>query len=144
NQMPPRPPSVQSDNMMHSSMNQSAMGPDRGYPRQPGYTGMPNTNYPSGTGMGSSMSPMPGQGSGVPYGSMPSGRIGPGQMGPRPYAPSMGANIGSMPPQVGSGMCPPPGMNRKDGGPTMHHGPANSIHNRWVLFLTGQSISVRS
>lgn len=30
NQMPPRPPSVQSDSMMHSSMNQSAMGQDRG------------------------------------------------------------------------------------------------------------------
>lgn len=30
NQMPPRPPSVQSDSIMHSSMNQSAMGQDRG------------------------------------------------------------------------------------------------------------------
>ena len=28
--MPPRPPSVQSDGIMHSSMNQSAMGQDRG------------------------------------------------------------------------------------------------------------------
>uniref|UniRef100_A0A3P9PJU6 AT-rich interaction domain 1B n=1 Tax=Poecilia reticulata TaxID=8081 RepID=A0A3P9PJU6_POERE len=129
-QMPPRPPSVQSDSMMHSSMNQSPMGPDRGYPRQPGYTGMPNSNYPSGPGMGGSMNPMPAQGSGGPYGSIPPGRIGPGQMGTRPYGPGMGPNMGSMPPQVGSGMCPPPGMNRKDGGATMHHGPANSIHNR--------------
>uniref|UniRef100_A0A3B4ZHS5 AT-rich interactive domain-containing protein 1A-like n=1 Tax=Stegastes partitus TaxID=144197 RepID=A0A3B4ZHS5_9TELE len=128
--MPPRPPSVQSDSIMHSSMNQSAMGQDRGYPRQPGYTGMPNANYPSGPGMGGSMNPMPGQGSGAPYGNMPPGRIGPGQMGARPYGPGMASNMGGMPPQVGSGMCPPPGMNRKDGGPSMHHGPTNSIHNR--------------
>uniref|UniRef100_A0A672GK98 AT-rich interactive domain-containing protein 1A-like n=1 Tax=Salarias fasciatus TaxID=181472 RepID=A0A672GK98_SALFA len=187
NQMPPRPPSVQSDSIMHSSMNQSAMGQDRvymrnpqmppygspgqpgsalsprqssggqmhagigpypqnntmgnygpqggqygpqGYPRQPGYTGMPNANYPSGPGMGGSMNPMPGQGGGGPYGNMPPGRIGPGQMGSRPYGPGMASNMAGMPPQVGSGMCPPPGMNRKDGGPSMHHGPTNSIHTR--------------
>ncbi|TWW65462.1 AT-rich interactive domain-containing protein 1A [Takifugu flavidus] len=190
NQMPPRPPSVQSDSIMHSSMNQSAMGQDRvymrnpqmppygspghpgqpgsalsprqssggqmhsgmgpypqnnsmgnygpqggqygpqGYPRQPGYTGMPNANYPSGPGMGGTMNPMPAQGSGGPYGSIPPGRLGPGQMGARPYGPGMGTNMGGMHPQVGSGMCPPPGMNRKDGGPSMHHGPTNSIHNR--------------
>lgn len=87
--------------------------------------------------MGSSMNPMPGQGSGAPYGNMPPGRIGQGQMGTRPYGPGMGSNIGGMPPQVGSGMCPPPGMNRKDGGPSMHHGPTNSIHNRWMLTVTG-------
>uniref|UniRef100_A0A3B4YBD3 AT-rich interaction domain 1A n=1 Tax=Seriola lalandi dorsalis TaxID=1841481 RepID=A0A3B4YBD3_SERLL len=182
NQMPPRPPSVQSDSIMHSSMNQSAMGQDRymrnpqmppygspgqpgsalsprqssggqmhagmgpypqnnsmgnygpqggqygpQYPRQPGYTGMPNANYPSGPGMGGSMNPMPGQASGAPYGNMPPGRIGPAQMGARPYGPGMAANMAGMPPQVASGMCPPPGMNRKDGGPTMHHGPTNSI-----------------
>lgn len=102
-----------------------------GYPRQPGYTGMPNANYPSGPSMGGSMNPMPGQGSGAPYGNMPPGRIGPGQMGARPYGPGMASNMGAMPPQVTSGMCPPPGMNRKDG-PAMHHGPTNSIHNRWV------------
>uniref|UniRef100_A0A7N6B3T9 ARID domain-containing protein n=1 Tax=Anabas testudineus TaxID=64144 RepID=A0A7N6B3T9_ANATE len=186
NQMPPRPPSVQSDSIMHSSVNQSAMGQDRvymrnpqmppygspgqpgsalsprqssggqmhgmghypqnnsmgnygpqggqygpqGYPRQPGYTAMPNANYPSGPGMGGSMNPMPGQGSGAPFGNMPPGRIGQGQMGTRPYGPGMGSNMGAMPPQVASGMCPPPGMNRKDGGPSMHHGPTNSIHNR--------------
>ncbi|TKS88673.1 AT-rich interactive domain-containing protein 1A [Collichthys lucidus] len=187
NQMPPRPPSVQSDSIMHSSMNQSAMGQDRvymrnpqmppygspgqpgsalsprqssggqihsgmgpypqnnsmgnygpqggqygpqGYPRQPGYTGMPNANYPSGPGMSGTMNPMPGQGSGAPYGSIPPGRIGPGQMGARPYGPAMASNMAGMPPQVASGMCPPPGMNRKDGGPSMHHGPTNSIHNR--------------
>jgi len=44
----------------------------------------------------------------------------PGNMGP------------GMPPQVASGMCPPPGMNRKEGGPPMLHGPANSIHTRWA------------
>ncbi|XP_061753381.1 AT-rich interactive domain-containing protein 1A isoform X1 [Nerophis ophidion] len=187
NQMPPRPPSVQSDSIMHSSMNQSAMGQDRvymrnpqmpsygspgqpgsalsprqstggqihggmgpypqnnsmgtygpqggqygpqGYPRPPGYSGMPNANYPTGPGMSGSMNPMPSQGTGAPYGNMPPGRVGPGQMGSRPYGPGMGSNMGSLPPQVVSGMCPPPGMNRKDGGPSMHHGPTNSIHNR--------------
>ncbi|XP_061903499.1 AT-rich interactive domain-containing protein 1A isoform X2 [Entelurus aequoreus] len=187
NQMPPRPPSVQSDSIMHSSMNQSAMGQDRvymrnpqmpsygspgqpgsalsprqstggqihsgmgpypqnnsmgnygpqggqygpqGYPRPPGYSGMPNANYPTGPGMSGSMNPIPSQGSGAPYGNMPPGRVGPGQMGSRPYGPGMGSNMGSLPPQVVSGMCPPPGMNRKDGGPSMHHGPTNSIHNR--------------
>lgn len=91
---------------------------------------MPNTNYPSGPSMGGSMNPMPGQGSGGPYGTMPPSRIGPGpQIGARPYGPGMGSNMGGMPPQMGSGMCPP-GMNRKDGAPPMHHGPSNSIHNR--------------
>lgn len=109
-----------------------------GYPRQPGYTGMPNANYPpSGPGMGGTMNPMPGQGSGAPYGGIPPGRIGPGQMGARPYGPAMAANMAGMPPQVASGMCPPPGMNRKDGVPAMHHGPTNSIHNRWVLEAAG-------
>uniref|UniRef100_A0A8C2XCA9 AT-rich interaction domain 1A n=1 Tax=Cyclopterus lumpus TaxID=8103 RepID=A0A8C2XCA9_CYCLU len=187
NQMPPRPPSVQSDTIMHSSMNQSAMGQERvymrnpqmppygspgqpgsalsprqssggqmhagmgpypqnnsmgnygpqggqygpqGYPRQPGYTGMPNANYPTGPGMSGSMNPMPGQGSGAPYGGIPPGRIVPGQMGARPFGPAMASNMVGMPPQVASGMCPPPAMNRKDGGPSMHHGPTNSVHNR--------------
>uniref|UniRef100_A0A674D294 AT-rich interaction domain 1A n=1 Tax=Salmo trutta TaxID=8032 RepID=A0A674D294_SALTR len=190
NQMPPRPPSVHSDGILHTSMGQSAMGQDRvymrnpqmppygspqqpgsalsprqssggqmhpgmgpypqnnsmgnygpqggqygpqGYPRQPGYSGMPNANYPGGPG---GMNPMPGQAGGAPYAGMPPGRMGPGQMGARPYGPGMGPNMGpGMPPQVTSGMCPPPGMNRKGpGGPpdaasAMHHG-ANSIHNR--------------
>ncbi|XP_045081994.1 AT-rich interactive domain-containing protein 1A-like [Coregonus clupeaformis] len=194
NQMPPRPPSVHSDGILHSSMNQSAMGQDRvymrnpqmppygspqqpgsalsprqssggqmhpgmgpypqnnsmgnygpqggqygpqGYPRQPGYSGMPNANYPGGPGgINPGMNPMPGQAGGAPYAGMPPGRMGPGQMGARPYCPGMGPNMGpGMPPQVTSGMCPPPGMNRKGpGGPpdaasAMHHG-ANSIHNR--------------
>nr|XP_024002143.1 AT-rich interactive domain-containing protein 1A-like [Salvelinus alpinus] len=190
NQMPPRPPSVHSDGILHTSMGQSAMGQDRvylrnpqmppygspqqpgsalsprqssggqmhpgmgpypqnnsmgnygpqggqygpqGYPRQPGYSGMPNANYPGGPG---GMNPMPGQAGGAPYAGMPPGRMGPGQMGARPYGPGMGPNMGpGIPPQVTSGMCPPPGMNRKGpGGPpdaasAMHHG-ANSIHNR--------------
>ncbi|CAL8365178.1 unnamed protein product, partial [Arctogadus glacialis] len=193
NQMPPRPPSVQSDGSMHSTMNQSAMGPERvymrnpqmgpygspgqpgsalsprqssggqmhagmgpypqnnsmgnygpqgaqygpqGYPRQPGYSNMPNANYPGGPGISGSMNPMPGQGGGAPYPGMPPGRMGPGQMGPRPYGPAgmgpnMGPNMGpGLPPQVASGMCPPPGMNRKEGGPPMLHGPGNSIHTR--------------
>ncbi|KAI4873030.1 hypothetical protein NFI96_028193 [Prochilodus magdalenae] len=187
NQMPPRPSSVQSDGILHSSMNQSAMGPDRvfmrnpqmppygspqpasalsprqssgaqmhtgmgpypqnnsvgnygpqggqygpqGYPRQPGYSSMPSTNYPGGPGMGGSMNPMAGQGGGGPYGGMPPGRMAPGQMGTRPYGPGMGPNMGGMPPQVASGMCPPPGMNRKPqdaASSGMHHGPSNSIH----------------
>ncbi|XP_072303864.1 AT-rich interactive domain-containing protein 1A isoform X2 [Eucyclogobius newberryi] len=187
NQMPPRPPSVQSDSMLHTSVNQTGMGQDRvymrnpnmppygspgqpgsalsprqssgaqmhagmgpypqnnsmgnygpqsgqygpqGYPRQPGYTGMQNANYPSGPGMSGSMNPMSGQGSGPSYGGMPPGRMPPGQMGARPYGPGMGSNMTNMPPQMGSGMCPPPGMNRKDGVPAMHHGPSNSIHTR--------------
>uniref|UniRef100_A0A6Q2Y8P6 ARID domain-containing protein n=1 Tax=Esox lucius TaxID=8010 RepID=A0A6Q2Y8P6_ESOLU len=199
NQMPPRPPSVQSDGILHSSMNPSALGQDRvymrnpqmppygspqqpgsalsprqspggqmhpgmgpytqnnsmgsygpqggqygpqGYPRQPGYSGMPNANYPGGPGgMNPGMNPMPGQAGGAPYAGMPPGRMGPGQMGARPYGPGpgMGPNMGpGLPPQVASGMCPPPGMNRKGpGGPQdaasamLHGGPgANSIHNR--------------
>lgn len=188
NQMPPRPSSVQSDGVLHSSVNQSAMGQDRaymrstpqmpsygspqpasalsprqssgaqmhpgmgqypqnnsmgnygpqggqygpqGYPRQPGYGGMPGTNYSGVPGMGGSMNPVVGQGGGGPYGGMPPGRMGPGQMGARPYGSGMSPNMGGMPPQVSSGMCPPPGMNRKPQDPTlagMPHGPPNSIH----------------
>ncbi|KAG7501142.1 AT-rich interactive domain-containing protein 1A-like [Solea senegalensis] len=102
----------------------------QGYPRQPGFTGMPNANYPSGPNMGGTMNPMPGQGNGASYGNMPPSRVGQGQMGARPYGPGVGSNVGSMPPHVGSGMCPPPGLNRKDGGSSMHHGSTNSIHNR--------------
>ncbi|XP_051577873.1 AT-rich interactive domain-containing protein 1A-like isoform X2 [Myxocyprinus asiaticus] len=113
----------------------------QGYPRQPGYSGMPNANYP-GPAMGGSLNPMPGQGGGPPFAGMPSGRMPHSQMGARPYGPNMGANMspnmvpnmGSMPPQVSTGMCPPPGLNRKpQDGAAMQHGPANSIHNR----LTG-------
>ncbi len=88
---------------------------------------MPNANYPSGPGI----NPMAGQGGGGgQYGGMPPGRMVPGQMGTRPYGPGMGPNMGGMPPQVASGMCPPPGMNRKPQDPVagMHHGPSNSIH----------------
>uniref|UniRef100_A0A8C7FCW3 AT-rich interaction domain 1A n=1 Tax=Oncorhynchus kisutch TaxID=8019 RepID=A0A8C7FCW3_ONCKI len=85
----------------------------QGYPRQPGYSGMPNANYPGGPGG------IPGQAGGAPYAGMPPGRMGPGQMAARPYGPGMGPNMGpGVPPQVTSGMCPPPGMNRKGpGGP---------------------------
>ncbi|TRY92006.1 hypothetical protein DNTS_034901 [Danionella cerebrum] len=191
NQIPPRPSSGQSDGIMHSSMSQPGIGPDRGYmqrnpqmppygspqsssplsprqssggqvhpgmvpyqqnnsmtnygpqggqygpqgyPRQPGYSGMPNANYP-GPSMGGSMNPMSGQGGGPMFAGMPSARMPHGQMGARPYGPgmnpNMGPNMGNMPPQVGSGMCPPPGLNRKLQDPSgMQHGPANSIHNR--------------
>uniref|UniRef100_A0A4W4EYJ3 ARID domain-containing protein n=1 Tax=Electrophorus electricus TaxID=8005 RepID=A0A4W4EYJ3_ELEEL len=187
NQIPPRPSSVQSDGILHSSMNQSAMGQDRvymrnpqmpaygspqpasalsprqssggqmhsgmgpypqnnsmgnygpqggqygpqGYPRQAGYGTMPSSNYAGAPGMGATMNTMAGQGGGGPYGGIPPGRMGPGQMGTRPYGPGMGPNMGGMPPQVASGMCPPPGMNRKPQDPAvagMHHAPPNSIH----------------
>lgn len=45
-----------------------------------------------------------------PYGTLPPGRMSHASMGNRPYGP----NMANMPPQVGSGMCPPPGgMNGK-------------------------------
>lgn len=104
---------------------------------------MPNTNYP-GVGMGP-MNPMAGQGAGSPYSGMPPGRMPPNQMGARPYGPNMGPNMvpnmgpnmppnmANMPAQVGSGMCPPPGMNRKTQDPAaMQHPPSNAMHNRFV------------
>ncbi|KAF7686229.1 AT-rich interactive domain-containing protein 1A [Silurus meridionalis] len=181
-QMPPRPSSVQSDGILHSSINQSAVGQERvymrntqmpvygspqpasalsprpqsggqvhagmghypqnnsmgsygphggqyvsqGYPRQPGYGGIPGPNYAGGPSMGNPINPMSGQGGGGAYSGMP-----PGRMGSRPYGPGMSPNMGAIPPQVASGMCPPPGMNRKAQDPPsagMHHGPLNSIH----------------
>ncbi|MEQ2211208.1 hypothetical protein XENOCAPTIV_007671 [Xenoophorus captivus] len=102
---------------------------------------MPNANYP-GPGMGS-INPMAGQGGGPPYAGMPPGRMATNQMGARPYSPNMGPSMGpnmgpnmpptmsNMPPQVTSGMCPPPGMNRKPQDPTaMQHPSSNSILNR--------------
>ncbi|TSO05451.1 AT-rich interactive domain-containing protein 1A [Bagarius yarrelli] len=190
-QMPSRPSSVQSDGILHSSINQSTVGQDRvymrnsqvppygspqpasalsprlqsggqvhsgmghypqnhsmgnygpqggqyvpqGYQRQPGYSGMSGPNYPGGPNMGSPMNPMSGQGGGGAYSGMPPGRMGPGQIGSRPYGPNPGPgispNMSGIPPQVASGMCPPPGMNRKAqdlSAPSMHHGPSNSIH----------------
>lgn len=117
--------------------------PILGYPRQPSYGNMPNASYP-GTGMGS-INPMASQGGGPPYAGMPPGRMPPNQMGARPYGPNMGPNMGpsmgpnmppnmgNMPPQVSSGMCPPPGMNRKPPDPSaMQHPATNSMHNRLV------------
>uniref|UniRef100_A0A8C7EE13 AT-rich interaction domain 1A n=1 Tax=Nothoprocta perdicaria TaxID=30464 RepID=A0A8C7EE13_NOTPE len=192
NQMPPRPPSGQSDSIMHPAMNQSSIaqdrgymqrnpqmpqysspqpgsalsprqssggqmhagmgpyqqnsmgsygpqsgqyGPQGGYPRQPNYNAMSNANYPS-PGMAGSINPM-GAGSqmhgqtGVPpYTGLPPGRMSHATMGNRPYGPNM-ANI---PPQVGTGMCPPPGgMNRKAqeaAAAAAMHVAANSIQTR--------------
>lgn len=107
----------------------------QGYPRQPGY--MPNATYPA-PAMGP-INPMAGQGGGSPYGGMPPGRMPPNQMGARPYGPNMGPNMnpnmppnmGNIPHQVGTGMCPPPGMNRKPQDPAaMPHPGTNSMHNR--------------
>ncbi|XP_062364959.1 AT-rich interactive domain-containing protein 1A isoform X2 [Cinclus cinclus] len=191
NQMPPRPPSGQSDTILHPSMNQSSIaqdrgymqrnpqmpqysspqpgsalsprqssgaqmhagmgpyqqnsmgsygpqggqyGPQGGYPRQPNYNAMSNANYPS-PGMGGTMNPMgagsqmhPGQSGVPPYSGLPPGRMGHGAMGSRPYGP----NMANMPPQVGSGMCPPPAMNRKaqEAAAAAMHAAANSIQNR--------------
>ncbi|XP_066494431.1 AT-rich interactive domain-containing protein 1A isoform X1 [Tiliqua scincoides] len=189
NQMPPRPPSGQSDSILHPSMNQSTIAPDRGYiqrnpqmpqynspqpgsalsprqssggqmhagmgpyqqnsmgsygpqgqygpqggyPRQPNYNAMPNANYPS-PGMGGSMNPM-GAGSqlhgqtGVPpYPGLPPGRMSHATMGNRPYGP----NMANMPPQVGTGMCPPPGGRKAQeaAAAAMHAAAVNSIQNR--------------
>uniref|UniRef100_A0A452HGT5 ARID domain-containing protein n=1 Tax=Gopherus agassizii TaxID=38772 RepID=A0A452HGT5_9SAUR len=109
-------------------------GPQGGYPRQPNYNAMPNANYPS-PGMGGSINPM-GAGSqmhgqtGVqPYTGLPPGRMSHAAIGNRPYGP----NMANMPPQVGTGMCPPPsGMNRKaqEAAAAAMHAAANSIQNR--------------
>ncbi|XP_076827809.1 AT-rich interactive domain-containing protein 1A isoform X2 [Brachyhypopomus gauderio] len=177
NQMPPRPPSGQSDGILHPSMNQPGMGQERGfmqrnpqmapygspqtgsalsprqssgaqmhagmgpyqqnnsmgsygpqgaqygpqgYPRQQGYSGMPNANYP-GPGMGGSMNPVPGQGGGAPFSGMQPGRMPPGQMGARPYGPNMGPNMApnmgqNMAPNMGQNMAPSMGANM---GPNM-------------------------
>ena len=104
-----------------------------GYPRQPNYNALPNANYPS-AGMAGSMNPMGaggqmhGQPGIPPYGTLPPGRMSHASMGNRPYGP----NMANMPPQVGSGMCPPPGgMNRKTQETAVAmHVAANSIQNR--------------
>uniref|UniRef100_H3CWA3 AT-rich interaction domain 1A n=1 Tax=Tetraodon nigroviridis TaxID=99883 RepID=H3CWA3_TETNG len=127
-QMHPGMGPYQQNNSMGGYAQQGGQyGPQAlGYPRQPGYGSMPNTNYP-GVGMGP-MNPMAGQGAGSPYSGMPPGRMPPNQMGARPYGPN---NMANMPAQVGSGMCPPPGMNRKPQDPAaMQHPPSNAMHNR--------------
>ncbi|XP_077453772.1 AT-rich interactive domain-containing protein 1A isoform X3 [Stigmatopora argus] len=122
-------PYQQNNSMVGYGQQGGQYGP-QGYPRQPGYGNMPNSNYP-GTGMG----PMAGQGGGQPYAGMPPGRMPPNQMGARPYGPgigpNMGPNMGNIPSQVSSTMCPPPGMNRKAQDPAaMQHPASNSLHNR--------------
>ncbi|XP_018104067.2 AT-rich interactive domain-containing protein 1A isoform X1 [Xenopus laevis] len=180
-QMPPRPPSVQSDGLIHPTMNQASLGQERGYmqrnapipqygspqpgpalsprqstaaqmhsgmgsyqqnsmgsygpqggqygpqggyPRQPNYNTIPNAGYSAG-----GMVPLVAGGQMHGQGGMPqyTGRMGHSGMGNRPYGP----NMGSMPPQVGSGMCPPPaGMNRKAQEAAGMHATPNSLQSR--------------
>uniref|UniRef100_A0A8K9XJ23 AT-rich interaction domain 1A n=1 Tax=Oncorhynchus mykiss TaxID=8022 RepID=A0A8K9XJ23_ONCMY len=138
-------PYQQQNNCMGGYGPQGGQYGPQGYPRQPGYNNMPNANYP-GPGMGNPMNPGPGMGNpinsmsgqgGLPYAGIPPGRMPAGQMGVRPYGPNMGPNMppnmSNMPPQVGSGMCPPPGLNRKAqeaAAVVMQHAATNSIHNR--------------
>ncbi|XP_064408245.1 AT-rich interactive domain-containing protein 1A isoform X1 [Latimeria chalumnae] len=121
--------SYQNNTMANFGPQCGQYGPQGGYTRQPNYNTMSNASYPS-PGMGGNMNPMGGgsqmhgQGGVPPY-----GRMGPGQMGNRPYGPTMG----TIPHQVASGMCPPPaGMNRKAqeaaAAAVVMHG--NSIQNR--------------
>lgn len=84
---------------------------------------MANAGYSGG-----GMAPLVAAGQIHGQGGMPQygGRMGHSTMGNRPYGP----NMGNMPPQVASGMCPPPGMNRKAQEAAGMHGTANSIQNR--------------
>uniref|UniRef100_A0A8C4ZUT8 AT-rich interaction domain 1A n=1 Tax=Gadus morhua TaxID=8049 RepID=A0A8C4ZUT8_GADMO len=101
----------QQNNTMGGYGPQGGQYGPQGYPRQPGYSNMPNANY-QGPGVGP-MNPMAAQAGGPPYTGMPPGRMPPGQMG------------------VASGMCPPPGLNRKPpDGVAMQHAASNSMHNR--------------
>lgn len=125
--------SYQQNSMGSYGPQGSQYGPQGGYPRQPNYNALPNANYPS-AGMAGSMNPMGaggqmhGQPGIPPYGTLPPGRMSHASMGNRPYGP----NMANMPPQVGSGMCPPPGgMNRKTQETAVAmHVAANSIQNR--------------
>ncbi|KAJ7985665.1 hypothetical protein DPEC_G00354420 [Dallia pectoralis] len=138
-------PYQQQSNSFAAYGPQSGQYGPQGYPRQPGYSNMPNANYP-GPGMGNSMNPMSGQG-GPPYTGMPQG------MCPPPGLNRKAQESGTMPhtatnsvhsrmpgyPNMSSGMMGPgapyspsmnnmPGMMNTQGGPPFSMGP-NMVNN---------------
>ncbi|XP_058051244.1 AT-rich interactive domain-containing protein 1A isoform X2 [Ahaetulla prasina] len=123
NQMPPRPPSGQSDSLLHSSINQSTIAPDRGYiQRNPQ---IPQYNSPQ---PGSALSPRQSSGgqmhTGIgPYQQNSLGAYGPqgGQYGPQGGYPRQ-PNYNAMP----NANYPSPGM----GGTMNPMGAGNQIHGQ--------------
>uniref|UniRef100_A0A8D2N0K8 AT-rich interaction domain 1A n=1 Tax=Zonotrichia albicollis TaxID=44394 RepID=A0A8D2N0K8_ZONAL len=137
NQMPPRPPSGQSDTILHPSMNQSGIAQDRGYmQRNPQ---MPQYSSPQ---PGSALSPRQSSGAQMhagmgPYQQNSMGSYGPqgGQYGPQggyPRQPNYNAMSnanypspgmgGSMNP-MGAGSQMPPGYPNMNQGGMMGTGP---------------------
>ncbi|KAK2518696.1 Arid1a [Columba guinea] len=121
NQMPPRPPSGQSDSIMHPSMNQSSIAQDRGYmQRNPQ---MPQYSSPQ---PGSALSPRQSSGGQMhagmgPYQQNSMGSYGPqgGQYGPQggyPRQPNYNAMSNANYPSPGMGGS----MNPMGAGSQMH------------------------
>uniref|UniRef100_A0A8C9WU24 AT-rich interaction domain 1A n=1 Tax=Scleropages formosus TaxID=113540 RepID=A0A8C9WU24_SCLFO len=113
NQMPPRPPSVQSDGILHPSMNQSAMGQDRVFmrnPQMPPY-GSPQPSSALSPRQSSGGQMHAGMGSYQQNNSM--GNYGPqgAQYGPQGYRQT---GYSTMP----NSTYPGPGMGAQGGGPS--------------------------
>ncbi|CAI5781562.1 AT-rich interactive domain-containing protein 1A isoform X1 [Podarcis lilfordi] len=123
NQMPPRPPSGQSDSILHPSMNQSTITPDRGYIQRTPQ--MPQYNSPQ---PGSALSPRQSSGGQMhagmgPYQQNSMGSYGPqgGQYGPQGGYPRQ-PNYNAMP----NANYPSPGM----GGTMNPMGAGSQIHGQ--------------